>query len=239
MRRLTRLAALGTTAGLTASALAASGWAFAPATASTTTQAACHAPAPSEVVRTGPAAAHAAARASSAAPAAIFRVDQIGYPGTARKLAAIMTRSTRAGTRWELISRGSCKVVARGAARRDLGSWSREYPAVWAVPFSAVRRPGTYRLAAVPPAAQTSSVPVVSPWFRIGPGSRLYAGALANALSFYRNERDGPRFIRSALRTAPGHRNDASAMTFRAPKVTQNGNFRGSLRRFATRVKIN
>src|SRR5262249_33145625 len=69
--------------------------------------------------------------------------------------------------------------------------------------------------------------------------SKLYAGALANALSFYQNERDGPDFIRSALRTAPGHRSDAHAMTFRAPKVTPNGNFRGSLRRFATGVTIN
>jgi endoglucanase len=191
------------------------------------------------VVRTGPAARRAGGARSAAAPAAVIRVDQIGYPRTARKLAAIMTRSKRAGTRWELISRGSCQVVARGAARRNLGSWSREYPAVWGVVFSAVRRPGTYRLAIVPPAAQVSSAPVVSPWFRIGPASRLYAGALANALSFYQNERDGPQFIRSALRTAPGHLNDANAMTFRAPKVTPNGNFRGSLRRFATGVKIN
>jgi endoglucanase len=191
------------------------------------------------VVRTGPAARRADGASAAAAPAAVIRVDQIGYPRSARKLAAIMTRSKRAGTRWELIRRGSCTVVASGAARRDLGSWSREYPAVWAVVFSTVRRPGSYRLAVVPPASQTSSAPVVSPWFRIGRASRLYAGALANALSFYQNERDGPQFIRSALRTAPGHRNDASAMTFRAPKVTQNGNFRGSLRRFATGVKIN
>jgi len=224
---------------MAASTLAASGWAFAPATTGTATQAACRAPAPREVVRNGPAARRAGVARLAAAPAAVIRVDQIGYPRTARKLAAIMTRSKRAGTRWELISRGSCQVLAHGAARRDLGSWSREYPAVWGVVFSPVRRPGTYRLAIVPPTAQASSAPVVSPWFRIGRASRLYAGALANALSFYQNERDGPQFIRSALRTAPGHLNDASAMTFRAPKVTPNGNFRGSLRRFATGVKIN
>jgi hypothetical protein len=79
---------------------------------------------------------------------------------------------------------------------------------------------------------------MVSPWFRIAPAQDLYAGAVANALSFYQNERDGPDFIRSALRTAPGHLNDSPAMTFRAPKVNSDGNFKGSLRKYATGVRI-
>jgi endoglucanase len=162
----------------------------------------------------------------------VFRVDQLGYPSGAGKLAALMTRSRRAGTGWVLISRHPCRVVARGVTRTSLGSWSHQYPAVWAVRFSAVHRTGTYRLVL---AARPATV---SPWFRIGPASSLYADAVTNALSFYQNERDGPAFIRSGLRTAPGHLNDASAMTFRAPNVSSNGNFRGSLRRFATGVRI-
>ncbi len=96
-----------------------------------------------------------------------------------------------------------------------------------------MRRSGIYRL------ALTASPAAVSPWFRIAPASQLYAGAVANALSFYQNERDGPNFIPSALRTAAGHLNDARAMTFRAPKVTPDGNFRGSLRPYATGLRIN
>jgi endoglucanase len=144
-----------------------------------------------------------------------------------------MTTSRRPGVGWELVRQGSCAVVARGVARRDLGAWSARYPAVWAVRFGQVRRPGTYRL------ALTGHPGVVSPWFRISSPSRLYTAALANALSFYQNERDGPDFIRSALRTAPGHLNDAIAMTYRAPRVDSNGNFRGSLRPYATGITIN
>jgi len=166
-------------------------------------------------------------------PTAVIRVDQIGYPSSAPKLAEIMTASRRGGIGWELIRRPSCRVVARGVTRDDLGAWSRGYTAVWAISFSGVHRSGTYRI------ALTAHPSVVSPWFQIGSPSSLYAGAWANALSFYQNERDGPGFIASALRTAPGHLNDASAMTFRLPKVNGNGQFRGSLRRLATGIRIN
>ena len=183
-------------------------------------------------MRTGTSAG-GAAQAAGSPPQAAFRVDQIGYATGAAKLAVLMTRSAKPGARWELISVHRCRVVASGAATVNLGSWSHRYPAVWAIRFSGVHRSGLYRLAlAAHPEA-------VSPWFRIAPASGLYAGAVANALSFYQNERDGPDFIRSALRSAPGHRSDANAMTFRAPKVSPDGNFRGSLRKYATGVRIN
>jgi endoglucanase len=184
----------------------------------------------------GSRAASAGSRARSAAvtaPSAVFRVDQVGYPIQAAKQAEIMTTVTTPGTGWELVRSGSCHVVATGTATADLGSWSKTYPAVWAVPFSNVHRPGTYRL------ALTADPTVVSPWFRIAPGWSLYSGALANALSFYQNERDGPDYIPSALRTAPGDQNDTNAMTYRIPKVNSNGDFKGSLRKLATGLRIN
>ncbi len=193
---------------------------------------ACRAAAPHSVVSVGASAAHSGARAAGAPPAAAFRVDQVGYTPGAAKLATLMTHSAKPGTRWELISAHRCRVVARGVATANLGSWSHRYPAVWAIRFGGVQRPGTYRL------ALTAHPRTVSPWFRIAPARDLYAGAVANALSFYQNERDGPDFIRSALRTAPGHLGDAHSMTFRAPKVNSDGNFRGSLRKFATGVRI-
>jgi endoglucanase len=160
-------------------------------------------------------------------------VDQIGYATHAAKRAVIMTRSTRPGTRWELISAHPCRLVARGGATVNLGAWSHRYRAVWAIRFSGIQRPGTYRL------ALAAHPRTVSPWFRIAPAPQLYARAVANALSFYQNERDGPDFIRSPLRTVAGHLNDAKAMTFRPPKVNADGNFRGSLRKLATGVRIN
>ena len=157
----------------------------------------------------------------------------MGYAPRAAKLAALMTHSARPGARWELISARRCRVVAHGTASVNLGSWSHRYPAVWAIRFGQVHGPGIYRLALAGHPRTTS------PWFRIAPPRALYARAVAHALSFYRNERDGPDFLRSALRTAPGHLNDASAMTFRPPKVNADGNFKGSLRKLATGVRIN
>ncbi len=188
----------------------------------------CAAPSSGAVLATG---SH---RKAAPAPGVAVRVDQAGYPAGAAKLAEIMTSSRPAHPlRWLLVRRGSCAMAASGLARRDLGSWSTRYRWVWAARFSGVRAAGWYRLGiAGDPAA-------ASPWFRIGPAAALYARPLANTLSFFENERDGPDFIRTALRTAPGHLNDLRAMTYRTPPVDENGNFKGSLARYATGVRIN
>ena len=239
MRLLSGFAAVGmVAAGATAATAAARVAAVPSAASAASVAAACRVPAGRPVVHTGRAAAGSAG-ATVRAPRAVIRVDQLGYPTGAAKLAEIMTsprfaRSHPRGIGWELLRRGkACEVAASGITRTDLGSWSLRYPSVWAVTFAGVRRSGTYRL------ALAGRARVVSPWFRIGPSRTLYARALANALSFYQNERDGPDFIPSALRTAPGHLSDASAMTYRRPPVNANGDFKGSLRPYATGVRIN
>ena len=152
----------------------------------------CAAPASGAVLSTG---SH---RKAAAAPAVAVRVDQVGYPAGAAKLAEIMTASRpRHPLRWLLIRAGSCRVAASGLARQDLGSWSTRYRWVLAAGFSGVHAPGWYRLGVAGDPASAS------PWFQIGPAAAVYARPLANALSFYAAERDGPDFIRSALRTAP------------------------------------
>src|SRR5690242_15334030 len=172
--------------------------------------------------------------ATHRAPAVAIRVDQVGYPRFAPKLAEIMTTSRHPGRlRWLLIRRPGCTVAATGSARAGLGAWSRRYPTARLASFSRVTTTGTYRLElAGHPGAAT-------PWFAIGPAARLYARPLANALAFYATERDGPDFIRNALRTAPGHLNDAHAMTYRTPPMNGDGIFRGSLRPYATGTVIN
>jgi endoglucanase len=194
--------------------------------------AACHAPA--NGAERGSSGSRAERGSSGSPPAAVVRVNQVGYPIGAVKLAEVMTHVRGGGgLRWALISRHGCHVVARGSTQTDLGPWSHAYPAVWAVRFSGVHRPGIYRLAV------SGKARAVSPWFAIAPASRLYARPLANSLYFYENERDGPDFIRTPLRTAPGDLNDAHAMTYRAPKVNGNGDFKGSLRPYATGLRIN
>ena len=48
-----------------------------------------------------------------------------------------------------------------------------------------------------------------SPVFAVDDPAMLYPGLLLNTLFFYETERDGPNYIPNALRTAPGHLNDA------------------------------
>ena len=187
----------------------------------------CAEPSSGAVLATG---SHAA---PAGAPAAAIRVDQVGYPSGAVKLAEIMTRARPSGLHWVVVRAGSCTVAASGVARQNLGAWSKRYGWVWAARFTGIRAPGRYRLGILGDAS------AASPWFSIGPAAQLYARPLANALSFYENERDGPDFIHTALRTAAAHLNDASAMTYRTPPVDGNGNFRGSLARYATGVRIN
>ena len=56
----------------------------------------------------------------------------------------------------------------------------------------------------------------------------LYGAPLANALPFYENERDGPEYIPSALRTAPAHLNDEHARTYVTPHVNGKANSRAN-----------
>ena len=58
----------------------------------------------------------------------------------------------------------------------------------------------------------------------------LYAAPIANALAFYQTERDGPDYVRNALRTAPGHLNDKAASVFETPALSSNDKIIGQLK---------
>ena len=134
-----------------------------------------------------------------------------------------MTSAAAAGAAFRVVdSHGDIAYTA--AVGADQGSWSSTYAHVYALDFDGVRRAGSFHIIVI-----DGSVQVRSPAFRIDPAARIYAAAMANSLSFYQNERDGPAYIPSALRTAPAHLNDTNAMTYLIPKVDSNGNFKGDL----------
>jgi endoglucanase len=166
----------------------------------------------------------APAGAQAGAPAAAVRVNQVGYASPAPKRAYLMSRVAQTGAPFTVQSASASAPALSGAVGASLGAWSKRYGYVYALDFDAVQAPGTYTVT-VGGKAATSSPP-----FAIAPASSLLQAPLANALSFYENERDGAQYIPSPLRSAPAHLNDASASVYSTPVVNANGEFKGDLK---------
>jgi endoglucanase len=156
------------------------------------------------------------------------RVNQVGYPLSADKRAYLMASVPAARAPFTVTDDGG-RVVAAGVVGPDLGRWSPRYRHVYPIDFTRVRRAGTYAVSVGGPVPARAMV-------QVGAGAALYAGPIRNALSFYRVQRDGAAIVRSALRTAPTHLNDAHAMTYRTPKVDGDGAFKGDLSPLGVRV---
>jgi len=163
-----------------------------------------------------------AASVTSGPAAPFIRVDQTGYPSSGPKVAYLMSESDLGRASFSVRDAANNPVYG-GVVGSSAGPWNRTYRFVYPMPFSPVAGVGTYRIVVSAPVA------VASPPFTIASPSTLWSGALANARSFYQNERDGPEYVPSTLRTAPAHLDDGHAMTYATPKVDANGNFTGDL----------
>jgi len=168
--------------------------------------------------------------ARAAAGTAFVRVNQLGYAvGSQAKRAYLMASGTESGATFS-VKNSSGATVYSAPVGANLGKWSASYPDVYALDFPAVTAPGVYSISVAGPIAAQS------PSFRVNTAANVYSGALANSLSFYQTERDGPDFIPSALRTAPGHLNDQNAMTYLTPHTNSSGRFKGDLTPLGVRI---
>jgi endoglucanase len=105
--------------------------------------------------------------------------------------------SNRSETGATFVVRSAAGTVALSApVGASVGQWSGRFRYVYALDFDAVQTPGSYSIAVA------GRTPASSPWFAIASAQALYEAPLENALSFYENERDGPEFIPSPLRSA-------------------------------------
>jgi len=160
---------------------------------------------------------------------AFVRVNQVGYPSADAKRAYLLASVPETGASF-VLSNGSTNVFGAPIGA-DRGRWSAAFPHVYVLDFDGVTMPGTYTIEVTGPRAATS------PPFRIGAGSAVDAGAIANALSFYRNERDGVPSPASPLPTRAGHLHDRNAMTYATPRYDDDsGEFRGSLHALGRRI---
>jgi endoglucanase len=159
----------------------------------------------------------------AASSSAVIRVNGVGYSTTEPARAYLMASAAETGATFTVKNASGTTVAGPTAIGASLGSWSTTYKYVYPLDFGPISTPGTYSIAVSGPVNAATTLKVDSP-------ANLYAAPLANALSFYQTERDGPGYIPNALRTAAGHLNDAHATTYVTPSYNAgSGRFSGDL----------
>ncbi len=159
----------------------------------------------------------------AATGSSFVRVDQAGYATAASKRAYLMSRREQAGEPFSVRRLPGNEVAFSGVVGPSTGAWSKRFAHVDTLDFDSLQTPGSYEISVA------GHAPASSPAFEISPAPALYAQPLANALSFYETERDGPDFIGSPLRSAAGHLNDAHAIVYDTPAVNRDGAFEKDL----------
>jgi endoglucanase len=159
------------------------------------------------------------AATSARAQNAFVRVNQIGYETGAASRAYLMSAGVEAGAVFE-ITDASGQTTQTGVVGAPVGVWGKFN--VYTLDFR-VNRAGTYTIAVLGKRKATS------PAFRVDCAEKLYSTGIANALSFYQNERDGANFIPSPLRTAAGHLNDEHELVYSVPTLDDDDLFIGNL----------
>ncbi len=149
------------------------------------------------------------------AQSAYVRVSQAGYEvGSPPFRAYLMSTAAETGATFSVLNSGG-QTVYSGPIGALLGTWSDSATltySVYALDFTVPAGNG-YSISVAGPAA------AVSPVFPVQDPATLYPGLLLNTRFFYETERDGPDYIPNALRTAPGHLNDAKASVFQTPPL--------------------
>lgn len=161
-----------------------------------------------------------AALSANAATNAVIRVNQIGYETGLSARAYLMTTSAVSGETFK-VKNSAGTVVASGSVGAALGSWAAY--SVYPIDFT-LSAADNYTIAVSGPVFATSLS------FRVDTPANLYATPLANNLYFYENERDGPNFIPTPLRTAAGHLNDAHSTVYNSPAFDDNDLILGGLK---------
>jgi endoglucanase len=169
--------------------------------------------------------------ASAAVPAsAQVRVNQVGYPTDAPKVAYAMLPAKVASVRFEVIT--PYGVAYRGTSADDVGSWNSAYRAVYRLSFSGVNTPGRYQVKVLSPGV------AVSPMFIIGDGTQLYRQLVDNAVQYFTSERDGPDVDSAVLDRQPANLTDENAYVYADPKYDSNDNLLGTFKKIGGPVDV-
>jgi endoglucanase len=144
------------------------------------------------------------------------RVNQLGYESGVSSRAYLMTSSAAPPATFRITNARGAAAFS-GPVGAKLGGWG-DYT-VFALDF-AIKPAGMYVIS-----AEDAS----SPAFPVDTPANLYSAALARALHFYQNQRDGPDFIPSFLRAAPAHLSDRDANVYLTPEIDRDEKLVGDL----------
>ncbi|MEV6286419.1 glycoside hydrolase family 9 protein [Kribbella sp. NPDC051770] len=149
---------------------------------------------------------------SAAAPSAagLVRINQLGYAAGAAKVGYLMSGSASAGAKFSVLDRWGRRVLT-GRVGTDAGEWNAAYPHVHQLDFSALRRPGKYRV-------QVDGS--VSPEFEVKVGDGLEKSAADKAVGFFTEQRDGAEVPSGPLGRKPAHLTDRAASVYDWPVFT-------------------
>jgi endoglucanase len=158
------------------------------------------------------------------------RVNQVGYPWYAPKVAFVMLARPVRAVRFEVTGRDG--VAYQGTSTDDVGSWNSAYRAVYQLSFSGVGTPGVYQVKVLSPAT------AASPAFVIGDGTQLYRQLVDNAVQYFTSERDGPDVESAVLDRQPANLTDERAYVYADPSYDSNDNLLGTLNRIGGPVDV-
>jgi endoglucanase len=148
---------------------------------------------------------------AGAAVSGLVRVDQVGYLPSDAKTAYLMATGKVSGATFTVLDRKGATVFSGKVSSTSRGSWNTEYPDVYPFTFDALTRPGRYHIKVAGSASGTSTE------FVVGTAASLYARLVADGVSFFQVQRDGPDVIAGPLQRKPAHLHDASATVYADP----------------------
>jgi hypothetical protein len=173
----------------------------------------------------------AASPAATAAARPQVRINQVGYAPRAPKLAFAMVARRGGPVGFTVLGRHG--VVFRGRSSAFAGSWNAGYRAVYRLDFSALTRPGRYRIR-----IQAGGATATSPSFRIAPSAVLYHQLVLNAVRYFTSERDGADVKRSVLDRRPANLTDRRAFVFKSPRFDGDDNLLGKFSKIGGPVNV-
>jgi endoglucanase len=159
--------------------------------------------------------ARAPVTSAAAAVAGAVRVDQVGYAADEPKRAFLLAEAPAGGAPFAVVDAGGATVL-RGRVGPRRGGWNDRFRAVHPIDFSALRRPGRYRVVV------GGAVDATSPPFRIAGGGALFRKLAHDTVRFFQAQRDGAH-VPALLDRKPSHLTDRRATVYDTPVFTGDG----------------